>query len=368
MNKAKILFGALALLPLSLSVSSCGLLGTNEPLAIAEIQVDDQDDGSILVTIIMNDDDVAPIRFVIPKGTTGDSGKDGNGIASIEVEPSEDGTALVVKVNYTDNTIPSSKFEIPNANSIVGFDTVADPMTGMTTVIIETSDGEKHTFQVPSGQDGRGIASVTQSEGEGSIVITINYTDGTNSKIYLPYKNGEDGRGISYIESSYDETTYYVTVYFTEGDPQTLSFPMPEVKDGTQWFDGDGYPYNVLGAQDGDYYFDYTNGAIYQYYGGYWGDPLFQLGEDITYHTVEFDATTNGGRIVNTTGMVGSTIRVKSGDSIANLPDAEKSGATFIGWYTNQLGPSFATSGKLTDLTPITRSLTVYACFEEGNV
>ena len=53
------------------------------------------------------------------------------------------------------------------------------------------------------------------------------------------------------------------------------------------------------------------------------------------------------------------------GESIPEMPIAYKEGSIFLGWYTSKYGTQSPNSGQLTDLTPITRDLTVYACFEE---
>ena len=364
MNKLKsILLGCLAALPLA----SCGLMGTQESLYIESVTAVPQEDGSILVTITFTDEDMKPVTFNVPKGDTGEQGPQGVGIASVESAPSEDGKDLVITVTYTDSTLEPSVWEIPNANSIENFSSSYDAETGNTTVTITTSDGEDHTFIVPKGKDGVGIASVNQTEEEsGDIVITITYTDVTipPTEIRLPYKNGEDGRGIAYIESSQDYENYYLTIHYTSGEEsQTLVFPLPDVEQGTRWDCGDGYPSSYDNPREGDFYFDYTNGVIYIYRGGNWFD-IFSFSNESKTCTVTFNASENGGRIISPSGFL-PTVTVSWGESIPEMPIAYKEGSIFLGWYTSKYGTQSPNSGQLTDLTPITRDLTVYACFEE---
>lgn len=366
MNKLKsILLGCLAALPLA----SCGLMGTQESLYIESVTAVPQEDGSILVTITFTDEDMKPVTFNVPKGDTGEQGPQGVGIASVESAPSEDGKDLVITVTYTDSTLEPSVWEIPNANSIENFSSSYDAETGNTTVTITTSDGEDHTFIVPKGKDGVGIASVTQTEEEGGdIVITITYTDVTRpaTVIRLPHKNGEDGRGIAYIESTYDSENYYLIFHFTSGEEsQLITLPLPDVEDGTRWFYGDGLPTatNTREANTGDFYFDYSSGSVYILTGTTW-TLAFAMSDDPTYYTVKFDANTNGGRIIYPTNFV-PTLEVKAGTTISSIPVASKDGSIFVGWYTSSSGPHDPNSGKLTDLTPINANWTFYACFEE---
>lgn len=353
------------------SLSSCGLLGTEEGLYIQDVIVENLDDGSKKVSIVFTDEDVPTVTFTIPKGDKGDQGPEGIGIASIESEEAEDGSGLVITITYTDPTLDPSIWEIPNANSIESFSSSYDEETGLTTITFLTSDGEEHAFALPQGKDGVGISSVSQTtENNGDIVITITYTDPTvkPTEIRLPYKNGEDGkdgRGIESIVAVTDEYAgkYYLTITYTDDleNPVVLEFDMPE--SGTRWFSGNQKPTFVDGAKDGDYYFDLTALIIYRYSNYVWRE-VATLGEEKPLLRVTFDAVTNGGVLLWDDVPY---VDVQYGSAIPSLPLATKDGATFLGWYTSSVGPKDPTSGRLTDLTPITRSLTVYACFEEVN-
>lgn len=364
MNKLKsILLGCLAALPLA----SCGLMGTQESLYIESVTAVPQEDGSILVTITFTDEDMKPVTFNVPKGDTGEQGPQGVGIASVESAPSEDGKDLVITVTYTDSTLEPSVWEIPNANSIENFSSSYDAETGNTTVTITTSDGEDHTFIVPKGKDGVGIASVTQTEEEsGDIVITITYTDVTipPTEIRLPYKNGKDGRGIESIVAGVDpfKGAYMMTITYTDGETENLEFPMPER--GTRWFSGNGGPGYNSEAEVGDYFFDLTNFVIYRYESLGWTVVVdLKGGTSQQKCIVTFDVATNGGTML-WEGV--PYMEVAPNTCLPNIPLASKEGCRFIGWYTSPYGPELdPTCGKLTKLTIITTSMTVYACFEE---
>lgn len=352
------------------SLSSCGLLGTEEGLYIQDVIVENLDDGSKKVSIVFTDEDVPTVTFTIPKGDKGDQGPEGIGIASIESEEAKDGSGLVITITYTDPTLDPSIWEIPNANSIESFSSSYDEETGLTTITFLTSDGEEHAFALPQGKDGVGISSVSQTtENNGDIVITITYTDPTvkPTEIRLPYKNGQDGRGIDYIESTSDAEYYYLIIHYTDGtvsDP--LAFPVPQVKDGTKWYTGSGNPNraDIRDANNGDFYFDYATGSVYMYQSRTWS-LLFSMGENPTMCTVTFDAATNGGWISFPESFAPRQ-EVQFGHAIDDIPIASKENASFIGWYSYPDGPSDPRSTKITDMTPITKTCTVYACFEEA--
>lgn len=359
----KLLLGAASLFALS----SCGMLmGSEESLFIESVLAEEQPDGSTKVTITFTDEDIAPVVFFVPKGDEGEQGPKGTGIASVDSVVSEDGSSLIITMTYTDASLEPSVWTIPNATSIEDIESSYDPETGMTTVTISTNDGEDHTFDLPKGKDGNGIASVRQETLEnGDVLITIEYTDENvpNTEIRLPSQSGKDGNGIAYIESFSDEENYYLIIHFTETEePQTLTFPLPQVEDGTKWFTNSGDPYNIREAKEGDFYFDSLNGAVWRYDDGAWV-LQFAMGEAV-YYTVTFDAVTNGGRIVEPASF-SPTQRVKAGSPLPVLPRAEKEGSTFLGWYTNPYGEESFSATKITDLTPVTKDFTAYACFTE---
>jgi len=72
--------------------------------------------------------------------------------------------------------------------------------------------------------------------------------------------------------------------------------------------------------------------------------------------TVTFDL--DGGNIAGNTASV--EIKVKSGETIINLPNPQKIDNGFIGWFTGKNG----TDNEFTATTSVTKDLTVYAKWE----
>ena len=364
MNKLKSLFLGLGLALTGTLSTSCGLMGSEESLFIDSILASPQADGTTIIKITFTDEDIRPVEFVIPAGQDGEQGPKGTGIASVSSKVSEDGKDLVITMTYSDASLAPSVWTIPNATSITNIESMYDEESGMTTVTITTNDGEAHEFELPKGRDGNGVANVSQTKEEnGDIVITITYTDPSvePSIITLPYRNGEDGTGIQSIVGgvSTDGESYFLLITYTDETTQEIELPMPPA--GTQWFRGEEIPGFVSGARDGDYYFCTGNNTIYVYRNLGW-EILLQLKEEDC--TVTFDASTNGGRITGTNDP--SVIRsVPYGENIVNIPQAYRTdGALFLGWFTASSGAG-ATIGQFTDLTPVTRDLHLYACFQE---
>ena len=75
----------------------------------------------------------------------------------------------------------------------------------------------------------------------------------------------------------------------------------------------------------------------------------------ITYYTVTWDATTNGG------SCSVSTIQVQAGQAVGTLPTATKSNCTFNGWFTQASG-----GDKISASTIINATTTFYAQFTEN--
>jgi len=75
----------------------------------------------------------------------------------------------------------------------------------------------------------------------------------------------------------------------------------------------------------------------------------------VTYYTVTWDASTNGG-----TCAVASS-KVAAGDPIGVLPEATKTNYTFNGWYTSATGGS-----KISASTTVNANITYYAQFTEN--
>lgn len=133
--------------------------------------------------------------------------------------------------------------------------------------------------------------------------------------------------------------------------------------DGATWLTGENNPSNDEG-KNGDLYLNTTNFDIFTKIDGEWnmignikGNPGENGHDADTYgkvYTVTFDA--GEGHLIE----YEETIEVNYGETI-DLPLAERSEYVFTGWYTG-FGVN---DGKFTNVTPVTRDLTLYAGWEE---
>lgn len=133
--------------------------------------------------------------------------------------------------------------------------------------------------------------------------------------------------------------------------------------DGATWLTGLEDPSNGDG-KNGDLYLNTTSSDIFTKVNGEWvkignikGNPGENGHDADTYgrvHTVTFDA--GEGELIN----YEETIQVNYGETI-ELPLAKRDAYIFTGWYTG-FGVN---DGKFTNVTPVTRDLTLYAGWEE---
>lgn len=375
MRFKKIIKLALALFS-TISLSSCSIFGSDEGMMIESISATSGEDGSTTLTFAFTDPDIEPLEVNIPKGDQGEQGAiglTGLGIDHIDSELSEDGKNTILTIYFTSEEVEPKVVTVPNG---VGIDTSVPPTYTLnpdnnTTVVTYTlTNGETITFEVSNGKDGIGIANVTQTtDQDGNIIITITYTDETfgdngQTVITIPYKNGEDGRGIKSIVGTQMDNYYYLTITYTDDTTQTLApITLPRT---TQWFSGYGKPTSMdeMNAIEGDYYFDYDNYVIYYFDGEHFVE-IINLTEN-NQPTVQCEVTfnPNGGSFVSsTTGK----IIVNKGETIdvSRIPVCYKEGFTFEGYYTTPEGPENLFSGKLDDLTIITKDITFYAYYVE---
>ena len=360
---------------LSLTLSSCSLFGgTSEGLMIDRVESSTSANGSTLVTMYFTDSDVEPLTFEIPKGAVGETGPvgvAGLGIKDISATQSSDGLSTILTITFTSDEVPPETITVPNGVSVVESTLIYDQDTEQYQFVFTLSNGETietNTFDKP--KDGIGISSVEKREdGNGNIIITITYSDpsmGDNGKteITIPYKNGEDGRGISSIIGTQKDETYTITIYFSDGSSQELSPIL--IPEATKWMYGQGAPtsrYEAL-ANEGDYYFDLENKAIYIFTSGYFNKiiDLTTSNDPSEKCHIIFDA--NGGEFVpGSITEIDTTVGRPI--SLARIPECFKTGFRFEGYYTTPEGPANALSGKLTDLTPVYSDTTFYAHYIE---
>lgn len=353
-------------------LSSCNsFFGGDEGTLIKEIATDVKENGDTEVTITFMDEEREPVVFIIPKGQDGETGENGNGIASVSQKMSEDGNSLIITFTFTDGSEPKI-IEVPvvkgqDGTSIKNITTSLDE-EGNTVVTVSFEGGmEDVSFTIPKaekGEPGNGIANIEVTLNEdGSQTITISYTDPNfeNTIVTVPApEKGEDGKGIDFILTSESDTEYILTFYFTDGSSQDVSFAKPTQP--ATWLSGFSKPETSIG-NNGDFYLDKSTLTIYQKVNGEWM-LIAELSQDSLTHTVKFDA--NGGEFSSDT--FSTIFEVNHGETFygnANyiFPKVTREGYTFIGWHTS-INQSDPTAGIFTDLTPVLDDMTLYAWWE----
>ena len=154
------------------ALTSCGSFSTAEDGKIIKaITTKEEKDGTIKMVISYTDEELANDEFILPRGVTG------NGIKSIFTYESLDKTGIVIRVNYTDETIEPTEFTLLHGKngvdgiSIAGIETTVNEETGETTVTITYTDEEKEpvSFTIPKGEKGetgRGILSIEKTSSD----------------------------------------------------------------------------------------------------------------------------------------------------------------------------------------------------------
>lgn len=366
-KKVKKVISLLAI-PLTLTyLSSCSFFNTGkeDSYMIKSIEAEQFEDGSTKVTITYDDEEKEPVVFYIPKGEQGDIGETGNGIAGIENKGSDSsGEYTIMEITYTDTSIPSTEFKVPNGVSIETMESSLDNLTGITTVTITLTNGESLSFTLPRGKDGNdgnGITFIEHKVKEDqSVDIILYFTNGSSYTVTIPApQKGEDGRGISSMVANETDSKYIITVNYTDGTKDTLELSKPE--DANSWLSGYGNPNdNGTEGKNGDFYFDFNTNTIYHKTNGKW-EWVYSFTDSGNEYTVKFD--------LNDTVEAPATMKgdlsypIERGNYFASagytIPEPTRTGYEFVGWYTTKTpGP---TNGAFTDLTPVFSDLTLYA-------
>lgn len=354
------------------TISSCSAFFGSDTLNISNTDVKTDENGNTIVTISFTNEDKAPLTFTIPSAI---NGKDGVGIASVTSTLSDDKTLVTIIITYTDADVEPSIITIPVykgedgkeiKNIIQGFDE-----NGNTTLLFEYSDNTKSDLiTINKGEDGKGISDIViNSDNNGNYELIIRYTDGTTEKpIYVT--SGVGITSVIYNADKSNDENYCLTITYSNGNSEDIYVPVPT---STKWLSGNAYPSNDLG-NDGDFYVIESSGAVYKKTSGNWR-YLFSIkgiGSDLTYR-VTFNL--NGGKWVNgdLTNPDESSIenRIIDGISYGAFIDLNQSNLKcynenkdleFKGWWTDPI--INANSGHFTNLTAVTKDLTVYAIWE----
>ena len=292
-KKVKKVISLLAI-PLTLTyLSSCSFFNTGkeDSYMIKSIEAEQFEDGSTKVTITYDDEEKEPVVFYIPKGEQGDIGETGNGIAGIENKGSDSsGEYTIMEITYTDTSIPSTEFKVPNGVSIEKMESSYNEVTGLVTVKIILSNGESLSFDLPrgkDGQDGNGISFIEQKVNDDqSVDLILHFTQGGTTTIKIPApQKGDTGRGISSMVSTETEDKYIITVNYTDGTSDVLELTRPT--EPNNWYTGYGIPSNSFG-KNGDFFFDIDNKNIYGKSGGRWS-LIYSFTDTGDVYEVTFD-------------------------------------------------------------------------------
>lgn len=140
------------------------------------------DGKSIELTISYTDSSVENTVISVPV-------LEGKGIKEVLVDKDEDGNTTI-QFTYTDEskgpviTIPKGK----DGNGIASFEVNGPDSDGNTTITVTLDDGTKKEFTVSNGRDGVSVSNITYDDKKSDAthyVLTIKYTDGYTEEVTL---------------------------------------------------------------------------------------------------------------------------------------------------------------------------------------
>ena len=371
------LFKGLFLLILSIitvfSFTACGGFFGEESIIISSVSVITLENGNTQVTITYENEDKKPDIFEIPKGDKGDKGDEGEigiGIKEILHEKNANGNVDVI-IKYTDETIPDKVFEVERGVSIVS----AAPLEedGKKYMVLTYNNGDTAKFELPEGKPGMGIKDYKVNTNPVNPALTasilFNMDDGTSITIDIP--KGEVGRGIESMTAITTETKYVIKVKYTnDSNIYDLEFDRPT--EPNRWYYDACEPHfsDKLGkAVVGDYFFDTAHNDIYLYEKeGGWVCIVDYHDDEQTY-TITFDLNDNDGGATKAAMPSGSlksyTVNRSTyfTDNGYSIPVPTRTGYEFVGWSTSRT-PS-PVDGYFTTLTPIFSDMTLYAIWKQ---
>ncbi len=140
------------------------------------------DGKSIELTISYTDSSVENTVISVPV-------LEGKGVKEVLVDTDEDGNTTI-QFTYTDEskgpviTIPKGK----DGNGIASFEVNGPDSDGNTTITVTLDDGTKKEFTVSNGRDGVSVSNITYDDSKSDsthYVLTITYTDGYTEDVEL---------------------------------------------------------------------------------------------------------------------------------------------------------------------------------------
>ena len=370
--KRKLLF-FLVLVAGLFTLGSCSFF-EEDAEGVKDITFAENEEGDVVVTVTYYDEFESTKEQIIPSGL---DGKDGISVA-IEVVREKDLYRNKVILNLSDGT--QQVMYVPDGVRIV--DVTTTDFEGANGMILHYSDGsQSDAIRLPKGDTGNGIdtnkSSWTVNE-DGSVDVEIYYTE-SDDPITFTIPTGKTGNGIESITPKEEGGVFVLTVKYTSGETKDISFTRP-----VYWYQGYGSPVLasnatiVANAKVGDYYFDYYGRKIYNL-----GKKAESDSEQDRWDiVVDFSQATDLYRVVflandddepelaeeekhradpfnpQLTGIQSGTYL------IGQIPNPTRSGYTFKGWATTQTVTPI--TGFLTELTPITSDLTLYAIWEKN--
>lgn len=313
---------------------------------------------SLLVLEFSNDK--PPLNIRIPKGVDGTSIKD-------VVYKTKDGIPYLTFVMDDDGQTKKT-FALP-IKGIKDIEIKSEDEAGNQTIVYTYLDNTTQTITIPKGKDGLGIKKIEVNEEDNAHKITISYDDESLEPVEFYI---DDARSIDTVEynEGEDPYTYDLKIIYSDGTDETLNVKKPYTN---KWLRGNTEPSNdedsVKNAKIGDFYLNVVNGNVYALKDDNSWEFLLCMkssnsDESSKHHFVTFNV--NGGKFINSKdgapGVI--TIDVIHGNSInlSRLPKPVKDGYEFDGWFTDL---DNVNAGQLTDLTIITKEITVYAKYSE---
>lgn len=355
----------LMLIVLLTMLSGCAFFESDAE-GVKDIELSRNEDNDIVVKVLYYDEFDSFKEEIIP---TGLDGRDGVGIESIEVVREKESLRNKIIIRLTPKEGQEKGEEtilyVPDGVRIEGITSRFDEGTDKYYMTLKYTDGEESDpIEIPQGKTGNGIdvsKSTFDMQEDGSINVVLTFTDGNTQEFTIPA--GKTGNGIQSIEPDESNGTLTLTITYTDGEIVPISFTRTSF-----WYQGVGAPTLqgnaeiVQNAIKGDYYLDIYSKKIYAYTDYGW-EIMVDFAQSNDVFTVTFNANDDpespaepfNNRIPN----------IKYGEYLAGrIPVPVRDGYTFKGWATSAvLGP---TTGFFTDLTPVMANLTLFAIWEQN--
>lgn len=353
------------LLCLSLTIgglTSCSSFFSGNEYTISDVTSKTDLDGNTIVTITFNEIGKDPLEFTIPKGM---SGKDG--VSILNVSSTLKDNYVTLTITYTDASISPTVITIPVVQGEAGKGitkvNIEKDEDGNDTIIFAYSDGTfSDKITIPKANDGVGISEISTKPSPDNtyVTITIKFTDSTKEPVEFNIANGRGVKSIVYDENKSTLTQYALVITYTDSDSEVIFIDKPLA---TTWHTGTVVPdkNDSLTGNVGDFYLNISSGFVYQLLSSGKWNPLFCMksessGEVEKYYTVTFDP--NEGIWPDSTQKY-KIVEEYNCIDLVDLKKPTKEGFKFTGWYTTI--EDDVNSGHFTDLTPVTKDLTLFA-------